>query len=900
LRQPVEARAAFLEAACAGHPELRAALENLLHESDDVDPFLRPGGALDGPLRDDLSAILAGRLASPTPSEGSAFPHRTEATLGSLGDRFDLLAEVGRGGMGIVYRARDRETGELVALKILRPEIAGDAAALERFRNELRLARQITHRSVCRTYELHRFGETAAIAMEYVDGESLRQVLGRYGPVSVRTGIEWTRQICAALREAHAQQIAHRDLKPENVLIARDGTVKVSDFGIARSVRSGAAQTGTITGTPAYMSPEQAQGKAVDSRSDIYSLGLVLYEMFTGHPAFQADTPLAVAMKQVDEAPPPPRLLEPDLPERIERAILRCLEKNPARRFQSVDDLESALSKNPGAERVPVEGIGVALPDHLARWQPSDWLLPCLAIVGLLSFFLLSTRTNLVSRSQVHFDRSVLSRIAQEYAERLRAPIAKEIDSGGSAGWYEYEAVASRRGPDAALDAATERFPFLLWYVEWEDGQHGRARIDVDHNGSLWAFSRGFPQGIGIEKRSTEEARPLAERAIQEFFKRDPSRLTLEMAVAATWGEHLANRFEWTEQGEWYGLKPRYAAVLVGRDIASLDARPQLPADYVRRAYDSPLTWKYETIPPLIVLVTILGFAQRSRVQIGARWRKSTVVLFFVMYALAAWFAPLGAIGFMMTLAFVSAIALLAAGVALFVSIGIERSVCKLAPARLSNLVQLFEHKAATQSCGLAIVRGTLMGFGLLGLDTAMVWLATSQLGMWLDKISVVGLGVDLIGPLRHLDMLVRALGDTLLMGFILVPFAIYVTSRLIPRLSLAALLAAALCAATDIQGSMAAVQPNHLKLVFLFLVYLALVGVFIRFDLLTLLCTIFTYSLWWQNYRLLILREPIGTTGEWIVFAGWAVIVAAFAASAFRSPLLAAYQRIAAPFESA
>ena len=900
MRQPVELRAAFLESACEGHPELRAKLENLLRESDDVDPFLRPGGALDGPLRNDLTAILGGQVVTSAASDWNTGLHPTEVPLRTLGNRFDLLAEIGRGGMGIVYRARDRETGEVVALKILRLEIAGNAAAIERFRNELRLARQITHRNVCRTYELHRFGEDAAIAMEYVEGESLRQVLSGYGAVSIRTGLEWTRQICAALGEAHARDIAHRDLKPENILIARDGTVKVTDFGIARSVGPDVAQTGTITGTPAYMSPEQAQGKAVDRRSDIYSLGLVLYEMFTGHPAFQADTPLAVAMKHVDEAPSAPRLLEPDLPERIERAILRCLEKNPARRFQSVDDVESALSKTPRAEPVPVVGADVPLPAHLARWQPSDWLLPCLAIVGLVSFFVLFSRTNLVSRSRVHFDRSVLSRIAQEYAERLRAPIAKEMDSGGSTSWHEYNAVASRRGAQAGLDAAAERFPYVLWYVEWQDGQRGRARIDVDHNGSLWAFSRGFPQSLVIENLSVEEARPLAERAIQEFFKRDPSGLTLETAVTATSGEQLANRFVWTEQGEWYGLKPQYAAVLVGRDIASLDTRPQLPADYVRHRFDSAPTWKYETGPPLVFLVMMLGVAQRSRVQIGARWRKSAVVLCFVLGgALGASRIPIANAPYPTSLILGSALGLLTAVMALFISIGIERSICKLAPARLSTLVQLFEHMTATQSCGLAIVRGTLLGFGLLGLDTAMVWLATSQLGMWLDKISVVdGLRAGLIEPSRHLFMLVVAVGDTVLMGFILVPFAIYLTTRLVPRLSLAALLAAALCAATDIQGSMAAVQPNHLKLVFLFLVYLALVWVFIRFDLLTLLCTIFTYSLWWQNYRLLILREPIGTTGEWIVFAAWGAIVAAFAAATFRSPLRAAYQRVAAPFE--
>lgn len=893
LRQPAEARAGFLEAACRDHPELRAKIEALLRESDDVDPFLRPGGALHGPLRDDLFAMLSGQGGTAHANTGL---RPTEASIGSLGDRFDLLAEIGRGGMGIVYRAHDRETGELVALKILRPEIAGDAAALERFRNELRLARQITHRNVCRTYELHRFGETAAIAMEYVEGESLRHVLSRYGPVSVRTGLEWTRQICAALREAHAQHIAHRDLKPENVLIARDGTIKVTDFGIARSVRADATQTGTVIGTPAYMSPEQAEGKTIDHRSDIYSLGLVLYEMFTGRRAFQADTPVAVAMKHIHESPPSPRSIEPDLPERIERAILKCLEKNPARRFQSVDDLESALSKEARAAPAAVEGAEGPLPVHLARWQPSDWLLCVLAMVGLLSFFFLFPRTNLAPRSQVHFDRSVLSRIAQEYAERLRAPIARETAIGGSSSWDEYELVATRSGPQAALAAAIERFPYLLWHVEWDDQQGGRARIDVDHRGSLWAFSRDFPQGATIEKLSPDEARPLAERSLQELFKRDSSELSVETAVAATWGEHQANRFVWTERGEWHGLKPRYVVVLVGRDIAALDRRPQLPAGYVRRRYRQPSSWKYETIPALVLLLTIIGFTQRSRVQLGARWRKNIVALVSV---LSAWFALEAGESLVSRLIFSSAIGLLLGVTTLFVSVAVEHGIRKHAPAKLTSFLQLFGLKRAMEAAsGFAIVRGSLLGVALLGLETALIWLGTSRLGMWLDKIAVVGRGWELITPSRHVYMMSLVIGETLLMGFVLVPVAVYVASRLSSRVWLAVLLAAVLGAASDLHVTMAAVQPNLFKIAFLFLTYLALAWVFVRFDLLTLLWTVFTYSLLWQNYRLLVLREPIGTTGEWIVFVVWGAIVAVFATAAFRSPLRAAYQRVAATFE--
>ena len=213
-------------------------------------------------------------------------------------------------------------------------------------------------------------------------------------------------------------------------------------------------------------------------------------------------------------------------------------------------------------------------------------------------------------------NRSVLWRIGQEYAEPLRAPITRETAIGGSSSWDEYELVASRRGPRAALAAATERFPYLLWYT---NGKTDRARV----RGSMWItrVPCGLSRVVFRRHRHREtfggKARPLAESAIQGGFKRDPSRLTLETAVTATWREHLANRFVWTEQGEWYGLKPPYAAVLVGRDIASLDRQPELPAGYVRREYGQPSSWKWETGPPLVFLLTILGVARRSRVRIS-------------------------------------------------------------------------------------------------------------------------------------------------------------------------------------------------------------------------------------------------------------------------------------------
>src|SRR5580692_11225056 len=277
------------------------------------------------------------------PSAPFAIPNLSSTALAAISQRYDILGEAGHGSMGNVYKARDRETGETVALKLLKPEIASDQAMMDRFKNELLFARKITHKNVCRVHEFNRVGGIAYTSMEFVEGESLRSVLNRFGGPPQRKAMDLALQICSGLKEAHAQGIVHRDLKPENVMIDGQGNVKIMDFGIARSMEAGTRLTGSMVGTPAYMAPEQVAGKPVDYRTDIYSLGLMLYEMFTGAPAFRADNPVAVALKQMREEPAPPREVEPNVPVFAERVILKCLEKEPERRFQSVADLESAL-----------------------------------------------------------------------------------------------------------------------------------------------------------------------------------------------------------------------------------------------------------------------------------------------------------------------------------------------------------------------------------------------------------------------------------------------------------------------------------------------------------------------------------------------------------------------------
>ena len=267
--------------------------------------------------------------------------------------RYQVVEALGRGGMGKVYRVFDRELRAIVALKLIRPEIAEDPSTIERFRNELKLARDIVHKNVCRMYDLGREGETYYITMEYVQGENLKNMIKMSGQLDVGTAVHIAREVCDGLAEAHRLGILHRDIKPANIMVDREGHARIMDFGIARSTKTdGITRTGVMTGTPEFMSPEQIEGKDIDQRSDLYSLGVILYEMVTGRPPFEGETPFAVARKHTSEMPKDPRELDGRLPGDLCGLILRCLEKEREKRFQSASEV--------GAELRRIEGAGPA------------------------------------------------------------------------------------------------------------------------------------------------------------------------------------------------------------------------------------------------------------------------------------------------------------------------------------------------------------------------------------------------------------------------------------------------------------------------------------------------------------------------------------------------------------
>ena len=393
-----------------------------------------------------------------------------------LADRYRIIGRLGKGGMGEVFRADDLRVGQPVALKFLPASVARDSDALQRFRNEVRVARQVSHPNVCRVYDLGEIDGSYFLSMEYVDGEDLASLLRRIGRLPSDKALEIARKLCAGLAAAHEKGVLHRDLKPANVMLDGRGQVLLTDFGLA-GLATEIAGADVRSGTPAYMAPEQLAGKEVTVRSDIYALGLVLYEIFTGKRPFEANS-LAELMRAQTQTPPThPSTLVRDLDPAVEKVILRCIDPDPARRPGSAlavaaalpggDPLAAALAagETPSPQMVAAAGEGAGL-------SPGIALALLLAVIaGVVGSAVLALRSDALQMVAPEYSPEILSQRARDLLQKLGYN-AHPVDDASGFNWddpfIDYASSHDKPSPNWAA-IVSQRPPLLrFWYRQAE------------------------------------------------------------------------------------------------------------------------------------------------------------------------------------------------------------------------------------------------------------------------------------------------------------------------------------------------------------------------------------------------------------------------------------------------
>jgi serine/threonine-protein kinase len=509
-----------------------------------------------------------GRLASSDSIPASGF-----APGEILADRYRIIGLLGRGGMGEVYRADDLKLGQPVALKFLPREFGEDPARRDRFYAEVRLARQVSHANVCRVYDVGEVEGQHFLSMEYVDGEDLASLVNRIGRLPHEKALELAREICAGLAAAHKSGVVHRDLKPANVMIDGRGRARITDFGLAVAAEQEGGE-GEIAGTPSYMAPEQLSGRAATIRSDIYSMGLVLYELFTGRRAYDAST-LAELKRVKARLPQPPSEVAPEIDASVERAISRCLEPDPARRPASAlqvsaalpggDPLAAALAagETPSPEAVAAAGEFAGLSPRVA--------LLCLAgtLLALLLTILLSDRFLVTGHAFLDEAPEVLAARARDILTRAGAP--RGVDSARgfeiNEDYLRYVEKSDRspgrwRNLDSGRPAA-----ILFWYrtsprdlipallLSWRVGPH-----DPPRNVSGMGFVRLDPRGDLLELQVVP---PQVESAAAPSNAGSPDWAPLFSAAGLEMSQFRADASRWVPD-DWADARAAWTGTIGG------------------------------------------------------------------------------------------------------------------------------------------------------------------------------------------------------------------------------------------------------------------------------------------------------------------------------------------------
>ncbi|HEX7177102.1 MAG TPA: serine/threonine-protein kinase [Pyrinomonadaceae bacterium] len=577
--RPEGERAAYLDAACSGDAGLRREVEELLAHR-------QPTGALISTLFLDGAKLLRREARVGAEDDDARF-----LPGDVLAERYRVVGALGRGGMGEVWRADDLKLKQAVALKFLPEKLSKDAEMLGRFHREVRTARRVSHPNVCRVFDIGETGGSHFLSMEYIDGEDLSSLLRRIGRLPEDKAVEVARQICAGLAAAHDEGVLHRDLKPANVMIDGRGRARITDFGLA-GLADEITGRDISSGTPAYMAPEQLTGKEVSARSDIYSLGLLLYEVFTGRKAFDAPSLDELIRQRETSAPPSISSFIKDVDPVVERVIQRCLESDPSKRPASALQVAAAL---PGGDPLAAAlAAGETPSPEMVAATPREGVLRPAVAVALLASVLVMFAATVMLADRIELYRfvplekspDVLRERAREVAGRFgyASPAADEADGFGLDPKALDYIEANDPSPDRWEKLKTGRPPAIgFWHrgsprqlvpsslgaVWWDDPAPiiaGMTTVYLDTRGRLLHFY-GVPPQVEEPRGEAEEARGADWAAMLREAGLEPSALK---AVESQWAPlYLSDA-----RAAWEGVYPENPAIPIRVEAAAYRGRP--------------------------------------------------------------------------------------------------------------------------------------------------------------------------------------------------------------------------------------------------------------------------------------------------------------------------------------